>query len=102
MTEIINGKKYCTETAAKLAEGGNGLHHSNFRWCEEALYRKKNGEFFLAGQGGPRSKYAEEIEPRTWSDGSRIIPLTTEESKRWVEKNCSSRLYEELFGPAEE
>ena len=52
MKQIINGKKYDTETAERLACEDAGLPVNDFAyWCEE-LYRKKTGEFFLHGEGG--------------------------------------------------
>lgn len=52
MKKIINGKMYNTETATELGDFWNGLSTSDFRNLSETLYRKKNGEFFLYGQGG--------------------------------------------------
>lgn len=52
MKKIINGKMYNTETATELGNFWNGLSTNDFRNLSETLYRKKNGEFFLYGQGG--------------------------------------------------
>ena len=59
MKKIINGKLYNTETAKKLAEYSNDCTWSDFRCLEEALYRKRTGEYFLYGSGGPLTGYAE-------------------------------------------
>ena len=58
MKKIINGKKYDTDTAQELASWDNGGGWRDFHHCEETLYRKKTGEFFLFGEGGPMTKYA--------------------------------------------
>lgn len=51
MKQIINGKMYNTETATEIATRSNGC--TGWEYLEETLYRKKNGEFFLCGSGGP-------------------------------------------------
>ena len=58
MKKVINGKMYNTETAEQLATWDNGRWNS-FDICEEKLFRKRNGEFFLYGYGGPKSAYAQ-------------------------------------------
>lgn len=58
MKKIINGKMYNTETATELGDFWNGLSTSDFRNLSETLYRKKNGEFFLYGQGGAMTEYS--------------------------------------------
>ena len=55
MKKILGGKKYDTETACVVGNYGNG--NSGFGTCSETLYRKRTGEFFLYGEGGPMSKY---------------------------------------------
>lgn len=100
MKKIINGKKYDTDTAKKLASGGYGWY-SDLDYIEETLYKKRTGEFFLFGKGGPASKYSEyngNGHIASWD----IIPLTESEAKQWTEKNCNSDEYEEIFGEVAE
>ena len=47
MKKIINGKVYDTQKAECVGKWNNGL--AGFDWCEEELYRKRTGEFFLFG-----------------------------------------------------
>jgi hypothetical protein len=71
MKQIINGKKYDTETADFFAQITYG----------EVIYRKKNGEFF------------------TYSiSTNEIIPRSEELIRREVETTCSVEQCEELFG----
>ncbi|MDE6675529.1 MAG: hypothetical protein K2K19_12100, partial [Acetatifactor sp.] len=58
MKQIINGKMYDTETAQEIGCGCNGMSCDDLWFVEETLYRKKNGEFFLDGRGGPLSRYS--------------------------------------------
>jgi len=55
MKKIINGKRYDTETA-QLIGSASYSNRTDFRFWSEELYRKKTGEFFLYGEGGPASK----------------------------------------------
>lgn len=101
MKKIINGKKYDTETARKISgwdEGRNGDHD----YVHEELYRKKNGEFFLFGEGGANSKYGAWIDNYSRAESRKIVPLPIEEAKRWAEKHISTEKYEEIFGEVEE
>ena len=101
MKKIINGKKYDTETAEYI--GTDSYEYpGNFHHYEDELYRKKTGEFFIAGSGGPLSKYAISVGVNEWEGSSAIKPLTLEEAKAWVEKNCDADTYIELFGEPEE
>lgn len=101
MKKIINGKMYDTETAETVAETSHGGVR-DFRYYREELHRKKNGEFFLFGEGGPLSKYAHESEYGGFDEGEAITPLTEDEARRWMEQNASVDAYCEVFGqPAE-
>lgn len=101
MKKIINGKKYDTKTAKCVAWWGNGLSDRDFYHCNEGLFRKKTGEFFLYGEGGPMSKYSVAVGCNEWHGGEEIIPLTEQEAREWTEKYASEE-YEEIFGEVEE
>ena len=101
MKKVINGKMYDT-TKAKLIGQWNYSNSSDLQYIKEQLYKKRTGEFFLYGQGGPASKYAEAISYNSWSGGSKIIPLTYESAKEWAEEYLSGGDYEEIFGEIQE
>ena len=98
MKKIINGKVYDTEKAKELAKWSNGGSWRDFRHLEETLYRKKTGEFFLFGEGGPMTQYAEQVELNGWSGGSRIMPMTYAEATKWAEEHLDGDDYEAIFG----
>ena len=98
MKKIINGKSYDTETAKKVAMWSNNLSYRDFNWVEETLYRKKTGEYFLHGEGGPMSRYAEATGTNSWSGGERIMPMTYAEATEWAEKHLDGDEYEQIFG----
>lgn len=101
MNKIINGKRYDTERAKQIAEHSEG-YPRDFHHFTETLYRKKTGEYFIFGEGGPASRYAERIEQNTWSGGARIIPLSVESAKAWAEKYLDADEYESIFGAVDE
>ena len=101
MKRIVGGKKYDTDTAKYVGSDAYSTP-GDFNWWEEALYRKKTGEFFLCAAGGPATCYARRSGQNEWSSGEEIIPFTNEEAKEWVEKHLSGDKYEEIFGEVEE
>lgn len=101
MKKIIGGKKYDTETATVICENSFGESTSDFTYYEETLYQKKNGEFFLFGTGGAMTKYSEGNGSSSWGS-SKIIPLSWDEAKEFVEDHGDVDDYEALFGEVEE
>ena len=101
MKKIINGKRYDTETAEFCGSHEYG-YPEDFDHVSEELYQKRTGEFFLYGEGGPNSKYREEISMNSWSGGEKIIPLTEDEAKEWAEEYLDGEDYEKLFTVTEE
>ena len=100
MKKIINGKTYNTETAKAIGEAGYGSI-SDFGFFAEVLYRNCRGTWFLAGHGGPASKYSVSCGQNQWSWGSKIIPMTAEEAREWCEKNLPADEYGKIFGEEE-
>ena len=102
MKKIINGKVYDTETAKGLGSWGNGGTWRDFGHMEETLYRKKTGEFFLHGEGGPMTQYAQPAGQNSWSGGERIMPMTFAEARKWAEEHLDGDEYEQIFGAVAE
>nr|WP_072537090.1 hypothetical protein [Anaerococcus mediterraneensis] len=101
MKRIINGKRYDTDTAQFIKTYSSDLSISDFRYYDESLYLKKTGEFFLYATGNGSSKYASKYGDLR-GPGEKIVPLTLDEAKAWVEKIEDPDLYEELFEVEEE
>lgn len=102
MRAIINGKKYDTSTAEHIASASYNGSRSDFQWWEEDLYRKRTGEFFVSGEGGPMTRYARAIDQNSWTGSSRVIPLTEPGAREWVERHADAETYEQLFGQVAE
>lgn len=96
MKKIINNKRYDTETARCI--GSNSYSYPrDFNWWTETLYCKRTGEYFLLGEGGPASKYAERVEQNSWRGGKQLIPLEYEKACKWAEENLTADEYESEF-----
>lgn len=101
MRKILKGKVYDTDTATNVGDWGNGHYTSDFDYCGETLYRKRTGEYFVHGEGGARSKYAQP-DFGGWSGGSAIVPLSYDAAREWAEEHLSTDAYEAEFGIPEE
>lgn len=84
MKAVIDGKRYDTNTAQEIASWSSDYYGSDFRAERESLYRTIRGNWFLAGEGGPMTKYSESHGDMTGS-GSGIIPLSSKEALQWLE-----------------
>ena len=102
MKKIINGKLYDTDTAALVGEWDNGLYGDRLNQCYEELYRKRTGEYFLHGWGGPMTKYSVSVGNNEWSGGEVIIPLTVQSAMEWAQEKLSGEDYQKIFGEIEE
>lgn len=95
MRKIINGRRYDTATAKLVGTYETG-YIGDFDWLDEKLYQKTTGEFFLSGEGGAKTRWAN----RTidgYSGGSGILPLTLDEAREWAEEHLSVKEVENLF-----
>ena len=101
MKKIIDGKRYDTETALFLGEDWYS-NPRDFEHWREKLYRKRNGEYFLYGVGGPASRYAVAASGGGWDGGEKIRPLSGEAAREWAEKHLSADQYEAIFGAVED
>lgn len=101
MKAIINGRRYDTSKADLIGEGGSPSNVSvtDFSHYWEALYKTpRSGQYFLAGGGGPMTKYARSVGGGTRTEGQRIFPLTREEALQWAEHHMAPDEIETHFG----
>lgn len=102
MKKVINGKRYDTETAEFIGRWENIHNSADLQYECEELYKKKTGEFFIYGAGGPASSFALQTGTNSLSGSSKITPIIENEAKKWVEKNLNADDYEKLFELEEE
>ena len=98
MRQTIRGKLYDSDTAKEVAKAQTGSAEDPSCFTERLL-RKKTGEFFLHGSGGPSSKYAVPFQGGTWQSGERLTPLTYAQADRWARENLTHPAYLAAFGP---
>jgi hypothetical protein len=101
MRRIIDGKAYNTETATLIGEASSHLGRSDFGWWEEALYRTRNGRFFLHGRGNARSSWAQPAGQNSYGPGSGIRALSEADAMEWAEKYLPAAEYEAVWTPEE-
>ena len=95
MKQIINGKKYDTETADYF--GACEATNLKGGFIERiALFRKDNGEYFLHNHLRELSWIGDHV------INLSISPLTEEEAKKWAEKHLSVERYEAFLGKCRE
>ena len=98
MKKIINGIRYNTDVSIKVGSWSNGLPVTDFSRVDETLYKTpRSGRWFIVGEGGPMTRYAESEGGNTWTGGSRLIPITEDEAKVWIERHLEPEVYEKHF-----
>lgn len=102
MKKIINGKKYDTDTAKLIGSYSNGRTGNDLSYVYEELYRKKTGEYFLYGEGGPWSDYYVKIDNSNYSGSCRITPMTNDEAEKWALEHLEVDEFEAAFYELEE
>ena len=100
MKRVINGKVYNTATARKLGEAHYGYADDFSHW-NERLYRSPKGAYFLHGEGGAASHWAERIDQNSTGGGEGIRLLSEGEAQRWAERYLSPEEYEAIWTPEE-
>lgn len=98
MQTTIANRHYDTDTAKALGNWQRG-YTSDKGHISETLYVTEAGEYFLHGEGGPRSRYAQRVAPNTWGYGERIIPMTVEEAHDWAESHLTESAHDTAFKP---
>lgn len=93
MKRIIGGVRYDTDRAEEVAPvGAAGLARSDFGWEDTRLYRAGD-DWFLAGEGGPRSRWAQPYGQHGWCGGQGIQPLESDEAMELLERfGCTEAL----------
>ena len=86
MKRVIDGKIYNTETATSIGIDKSNYPKSDFNYEYTKLYVTAKGAFFIAGEGGPLSRWCT-FEGNGRSGGEGVQALTTAEALQWAEAN---------------
>ena len=102
MIRIVNGRRYNTETATLLCNiSRGGFSRSDFAYDDTDLYVTKNGNFFIAGEGGASSRWAERHGNNATCGGSGLRPLDKNDARSLLEQYGSAAQVEEHFAVEE-
>ena len=101
MRRIINGKRYDTETATMVADVGSSgyISRTDFRYDNSKLYRTAKGRWFIAGSGGPMSRWAQSVGNGRTS-GSGILPIGESDAREMLENRGETEALETYFAKA--
>jgi hypothetical protein len=91
MKATINGLRYDTEKAVLVGKAASAARKPDFEWWQAGLYKSPRAErYFLAGQGGPMTRWA--------SGPSGIVPIDTDSARDWAERYLGKDEVEAAFG----
>jgi hypothetical protein len=97
MKAIINGFRYDTDKATKVGSHSYGYGNDFSAWSATLYVTKTARRYFLAGSGGPMSRYARSTGQNETSGGERIDPMTKEEALAWAEQYLDAEEIEAGF-----
>lgn len=102
MKKIINGKRFDTKTATLIGKTdnlGSGVDSiTDFGYWEAGLYQTpRSKQFFLAGAGGPMSRFAMSTGQNQWSSGEGIIVLSHDDALAFAEAHFDPAVIEIFF-----
>jgi hypothetical protein len=98
MKAIINGLRYDSGNAILIGEASHG-NHGDFSYWEAGLYRTpRSGRYFLAGRGGPMTRFARQgPQQNETRGGAGIQPMDQDEALEWAEQHLAHDEIEAAF-----
>ena len=99
MKSIINGTRYDTDKATLIGEASGGSEFvTDYRHWSAALYiTPRSGRYFLAGRGGPMSRFAVSRGINEWSGGEGVHPMEREDAFAWAQEHLPAEVVEAQF-----
>ncbi|MBB3998402.1 hypothetical protein [Aureimonas pseudogalii] len=95
ITKVVGGLRYDTAKAEEICRLSKG-RPGDWSTEETALYRTSKGAFFLAGEGGARSRWGKRVSDGL-TGGEGLIPVTVEEARDFAEENADAETVEAFF-----
>lgn len=96
MKAIIEGKRYNTASATRVAGLGYG-NDGDFHSWGAGLYVTAKGAWFLAGWGGAYSRWGRTEGGNSYG-GDGIIPILEDEAQDLLEREGDGDAIEDYFG----
>jgi hypothetical protein len=98
MKATIRGLRYDTDKAELIGEADAGVSRTDFSYWEAGLYVPPRSErYFLAGRGGPMTRWARQVERNSYTGSSGIVPLSRDEALAWAEEYLTAQEIEDGF-----
>ncbi len=99
MRKIIDGKVFNTDTATLVCDvSPSGFYRGDFRWEDTGLYKSPKGQFFLAGEGGPMSRWAQAEGQNGRRSGSGIELVSDDVARHECERYGTPAQFAAAFG----
>jgi hypothetical protein len=89
MKDVIDGQLYDTDAdgVESIAIHQPVADRGDFSYLCERLYKTESGQYFIAGEGGAKTKYSKRVGTGEYSGSSEIRPVSEEEAFRWAQSN---------------
>lgn len=98
MKAIINGLRYDTSKATFIGEASHGYSGDFSHWYARLFCTPRAKRYFLAGEGGPMTRWARSGPQQNETRGSSgIIPLDREQALDWAEQHLTTEEVEAAF-----
>lgn len=98
MKSIIDGFRFDTDKSVLIGKAKARCSIDDFSYWEAALYKTPRvGRFFLAGRGGPMSRWGKRHPDGCMSGGEGIIPLQERDAYLWAKQNLDAKVLEQYF-----
>jgi len=98
MKKIIKGRRYDTNVARKIGHATNNLPCDDFSRWDIWLYKSpRTGWYFLAGSGGPMTRFGQNCGKNEWLGGEDIIPMSRREAFGWAQNYLDIDTTEDEF-----
>lgn len=95
ISKVAGGLRYDTAKAEVVCRHERGFPRDS-QYEDTTLYRTSGGRFFLAGQGGARSRWAKRVSGGL-TNGEGLTPVTVEEAREFAEQHAEADTVEEFF-----
>lgn len=97
MIDTILNVVYDTDTAQAFGSRESDSNPADPEWYRETLYRNASGYWFLAGEGGSRSRFAVEDNTPGRTGSAGIIPLGQSQAMHWLAETGHVSALRDLF-----
>ena len=90
ISKVVDGLRYDTETAVEICSFSSSVGVSDFKYERTTLFKTKNGRFFVAGHGGPRSRWSRSEGHNGTTSGEGLEPVSVAEAQRFAEEHADA------------